>query len=164
MVLEQLEGAWAWLHWVSRHLLGIWEPCPDLSRHLAAFLLSSCSLLIPPTLFLAALVLSPYPTAPCMEPLGCCLSSCIDSSHLLSPSPQLWGLGGDWITLLPAPRVEEGLEKGIAQLCGSRGDTSLSHPLASQSPVPDVRGWRREIPLQAGSPWSPRKPGMLGGI
>lgn len=43
MMLEQLEGAWGRIHWVSTHLPGIWEPCLDpgafLGTHLPAQLL-----------------------------------------------------------------------------------------------------------------------------
>lgn len=67
-------------------------------------------------------MLTPHPTAPCMEPLGRCLSSCIDPSHLSSPTPQLWG------TLLSAARVE-----------GRLGPGNCSVGVTSSCPIPWLR-------------------------
>lgn len=155
MVLKQLEGAWSWLLWVSLHLLAFGSLVLAFSGScLPAQLLFSAPFSNSPVPGVA-----PHPSAPRAEPPEL-LHGLIPPSI---PHPSPLGAWRSWRALPPSPRVEGRLGEGNCS-AGSRGDTCLSHPLASQSSFlaelfPSVRGWGREIPLQAGSPWPRGEPG-----
>lgn len=99
---------------------------------------------------LAPLVLYPYPTISCTEPLGHWVSSCFDSSQHVSPIPWCWWVGATrqpWFQLSGwREEVKKCPQRRYSAISPSHTEAEVtsSFLIPRLSPLPYVEGWRKQ--------------------